>query len=111
MIALDTRKIIETGKQANPFPGLRPFEYYENHLFFGRDGQSERLIEKLSRKRFLTVVGSLARRDDDGRGFGLEDCALAPRQQSSRQSLKGFEFARGVRLRRSGKSQPANRHH
>ena len=23
---------------SSPFPGLRPFEYQESHLFFGRDG-------------------------------------------------------------------------
>ena len=31
----------------NPFPGLRPFEFHESDLFFGRDGQSEKLIAKL----------------------------------------------------------------
>jgi tetratricopeptide (TPR) repeat protein len=42
----------------NPFPGLRPFEFDESHLFFGRDGQSEQLIGKLSRTHFLAVVGT-----------------------------------------------------
>ena len=42
----------------NPFPGLRPFQFEESHLFFGRDGQSERLITKLAAKRFLAVVGT-----------------------------------------------------
>jgi len=42
----------------NPFPGLRPFEFDESHLFFGRDGQSEQLIAKLSRTHFLAVVGT-----------------------------------------------------
>ncbi|MDX2030648.1 MAG: hypothetical protein SF339_08260 [Blastocatellia bacterium] len=28
----------------SPFPGLRPFEFNESHLFFGRDGQFEKLI-------------------------------------------------------------------
>src|SRR6185503_8204415 len=41
-----------------PFPGLRPFEFAESHLFFGRDGQVERLIAKLAAKRFLAVVGT-----------------------------------------------------
>ena len=36
----------------------RPFEFDESHLFFGRDGQSEQLIGKLSRTRFLAVVGT-----------------------------------------------------
>jgi WD40 repeat protein len=42
----------------NPFPGLRPFEAHENHLFFGRDGQSDELLTRLRRNRFLAVVGT-----------------------------------------------------
>src|SRR6185295_4678759 len=41
----------------NPFPGLRAFESSENYLFFGRDGQSEELLRRLKRTRFLAVVG------------------------------------------------------
>jgi len=43
---------------ANPFPGLRPFEAHENHLFFGRDGQSDELLKRLRRTHFVTVVGT-----------------------------------------------------
>ena len=43
---------------SSPFPGLRPFEYKESHLFFGRDGQIEKLLDKLTRTRFLAVVGA-----------------------------------------------------
>jgi WD40 repeat protein/energy-coupling factor transporter ATP-binding protein EcfA2 len=43
---------------SNPFPGLRPFESTETHLFFGRDGQSSELIRRLKRTRFLAVVGT-----------------------------------------------------
>src|ERR1051325_1703288 len=43
---------------ANPFPGLRPFEFDESHLFFGRDGQSEELLRKLGSTRFVAVVGT-----------------------------------------------------
>src|SRR5262245_2410552 len=50
--------IIETGTQTNPFPGLRPFEFHENPLFFGREGQAGQLVEKLSATRFLAVVGT-----------------------------------------------------
>ncbi|MEK7727287.1 MAG: ATP-binding protein, partial [candidate division KSB1 bacterium] len=42
----------------NPFPGLRPFEARENHLFFGREGQSDELLARLRRHRFLAVVGT-----------------------------------------------------
>lgn len=48
----------EINSQANPFPGLRPFESSETHLFFGRDGQSEELLRRLGRTRFLAVVGT-----------------------------------------------------
>lgn len=48
----------EIDQTANPFPGLRPFESNETHLFFGRDGQSEELLRRLKRTRFLAVVGT-----------------------------------------------------
>ena len=53
-----TETFAEIGIPTNPFPGLRPFEIDESHLFFGRDGQSEQLIGKLSRTHFLAVVGT-----------------------------------------------------
>ena len=58
MITQTTETFAEIGAPTNPFPGLRPFEFDESHLFFGRDGQSEQLIGKLARTRFLAVVGS-----------------------------------------------------
>lgn len=42
----------------NPFPGLRPFNCFETHLFFGRDGQSTELLKRLKRNHFLAVVGT-----------------------------------------------------
>lgn len=42
----------------NPFPGLRSFEEEEEYLFFGREKQIDDLINKLSKTRFLAVVGS-----------------------------------------------------
>jgi hypothetical protein len=42
----------------NPFPGLRPFRCDENHLFFGRESQVDRMIDKLAVHRFLAVVGT-----------------------------------------------------
>jgi WD40 repeat protein/energy-coupling factor transporter ATP-binding protein EcfA2 len=48
----------EINHSSNPFPGLRPFEATETHLFFGRDGQSEDLLRRLKRTRFLAVVGT-----------------------------------------------------
>ncbi len=45
------------GKGKNPFPGLRPFKIEESHLFFGREGQSDEVLLKLSQHRFVGVIG------------------------------------------------------
>lgn len=50
--------MMESKKVDNPFPGLRPFETDEYGLFFGREGQSDALIERLQRSHFLAVVGT-----------------------------------------------------
>lgn len=42
----------------NPFPGLRFFTAAETHLYFGRDGQSDELVRKLEKSRFVAVTGS-----------------------------------------------------
>lgn len=42
----------------NPFPGLRPFKVEESHLFFGREGQSEEILKKLSEHQFVAVIGA-----------------------------------------------------
>ncbi|MCI0751281.1 MAG: High-affnity carbon uptake protein Hat/HatR [Flammeovirgaceae bacterium] len=42
---------------SNPFPGLRPFKIEESHLFFGREGQSDEVLLKLSKSRFVSVIG------------------------------------------------------
>lgn len=42
---------------ANPFPGLRPFTVDECHLFFGREGQVDDILLKLSQNRFVCVMG------------------------------------------------------
>lgn len=44
--------------QRNPFPGLRPFNTGEEHLFFGREKQTDDMIDQLSDNRFLAVIGS-----------------------------------------------------
>ncbi len=48
----------ETSTAIHPFPGLRPFRADEHHLFFGREAQSDDLLRRLQRHRFLAVVGS-----------------------------------------------------
>ncbi len=57
----------------NPYPGLRPFRADEEHLFFGREQQVDRMVGKLAAHRFLAVVG--------GSGSGkssLVNCGLRP---------------------------------
>ncbi len=49
---IDEQRIAE-----NPFPGLRPFKIEENHLFFGREGQSDEVLLKLSKNRFVGIIG------------------------------------------------------
>jgi len=58
---------------ANPYPGLRPFEEQEEHLFFGREAQIDQMIDTLAARRLLAVVG--------GSGSGkssLVICGLQP---------------------------------
>ncbi len=44
-------------ENGNPFPGLRPFEREQAHLFFGRERQITDLHARLRVHRFLPVVG------------------------------------------------------
>ena len=45
-------KVDESILGFNPFPGLRPFSIEDAHLFFGREGQSDEVLLKLSKSRF-----------------------------------------------------------
>ena len=47
-----------TDSRRNPYPGLRPFQYDETHLFFGRDEQRVELLHRLRHSRFLAIVGT-----------------------------------------------------
>lgn len=49
---------MSNAKRTNPFPGLRPFEQNETHLFFGREAQTDELLKRLREHRFLAVVGT-----------------------------------------------------
>ena len=42
----------------NPYPGLRAFEPEESYLYFGRERQTDELLSRLRRTRFLSVVGT-----------------------------------------------------
>lgn len=62
-----------TTENGNPYPGLRPFRVDEEHLFFGREGQLDFMIERLARTHFLAVIGS------SGSGkSSLVNCGLRP---------------------------------
>ena len=58
MIQESLERLPEIDTPSNPFPGLRPFEFAESHLFFGREDQIDSLIEKLKDTHFLAVVGT-----------------------------------------------------
>jgi len=48
----------EENERFNPFPGLRPFESDEDHLFFGRDRETDELLRRLRMSRFVSVLGT-----------------------------------------------------
>lgn len=49
---------MRSNRRFNPFPGLRSFEPDEEHLFFGREQQTDEVLGRLRRNRFLAVVGT-----------------------------------------------------
>jgi tetratricopeptide (TPR) repeat protein len=49
---------MQPGSVFNPFPGLRPFEPDEDHLFFGREKETDDLLRRLRSHRLLAVVGT-----------------------------------------------------
>ena len=48
---------IKENLTANPFPGLRSFSLEECHLFFGREGHADEILDKLALNRSVTVLG------------------------------------------------------
>lgn len=50
-------ELIASEDLTNPFPGLRPFGIDETHLFFGREGQVDEILLKLSQNRFIALLG------------------------------------------------------
>ena len=51
-------QVIDITELINPFPGLRPFGIEDSHFFFGREGQSDEVLVKLSENRFVSILGS-----------------------------------------------------
>lgn len=41
----------------NPFPGLRSFSIDECHLYFGREGQVDEILNQIAKNRFVTIMG------------------------------------------------------
>jgi formylglycine-generating enzyme required for sulfatase activity len=88
------------GAVRNPFPGLRPFRPDEEHLFFGREKQVDRMIDKLAVNRFLAVVGT------SGSGkSSLVNCGLRPALHRGNMSSAGASW-RMVQFRPGGGSDP-----
>src|SRR5262245_2084419 len=40
-----------------PYPGLRSFQRDETHIFFGREGTINEMVDRLAAHRFLAVTG------------------------------------------------------
>lgn len=49
---------VEPPARLHPFPGLRPFEPDEDHLFFGRERQIDELLQRLRKTRVLAILGT-----------------------------------------------------
>jgi formylglycine-generating enzyme required for sulfatase activity len=54
----DGEPIAVLAEGESPYPGLRTFRTADAHKFFGRDHDTERLLEQMRRNRLLTVIGS-----------------------------------------------------
>ena len=75
----------------NPFPGLRPFEADEDHLYFGRERETDELLRRLRSRRFLAVVGT------SGSGkSSLVRCGLIPSLQSGFMVTAGSSWRMSV---------------
>ena len=55
---MQTHLAVPLAARLNPFPGLRPFEPDEDHLFFGREKQTDELVHRLRTTRFLSILGT-----------------------------------------------------
>jgi hypothetical protein len=56
-IPLGAQVPAEASDDLCPYRGLKPFDDEHARFFFGRDGEVQRLIEKLKASRFLAVLG------------------------------------------------------
>lgn len=71
----------------NPFPGLRPFEIEECHLFFGRERHVDEIILKIIQNHFISVLGY------SGSGkSSLMKCGVIPTLQGGFMTEMGAEW-------------------
>jgi hypothetical protein len=54
---MDPSALGQITRAVGPYPGLRPFDDDEAEIFFGRESQTDQLLEKLQRSHFIAVVG------------------------------------------------------
>ena len=79
--------VMEIRSRHNPFPGLRPYEPDEDHLFFGREKEIDDLLRRLSAVRFLPVIGT------SGCGkSSLVRCGLIPALESGHMVRAGSSW-------------------
>ncbi|MBB6461586.1 nSTAND1 domain-containing NTPase [Flammeovirga kamogawensis] len=82
----EAQKLI-LGADFNPFPGLRPFRTDETFLFFGRDGQTEEVLWRLEKNRFVAALGA------SGSGkSSLIYCGLIPALQGGFMEKQGSSW-------------------
>src|SRR6476469_772150 len=87
--------MMEPRSRRNPFPGLRPYEPDEDHLFFGREKEIDDLLRRLAAVRFLPVIGT------SGCGkSSLVRCGLVPALESGYMVRAGSSWR--VALTRPG---------
>ena len=103
-LAADHRPRLKGMTAFNPFPGLRPFEPDEDHLFFGREKEIDELLRRLRSTRFLSVVGT------SGSGkSSLVRSGLIPSLHSGFMVDGRLELARGDVPPRRGSDRPSGR--
>lgn len=51
-------KTVSNIRSENPFPGLRPFQTSESHLFFGREKECDDLMSLILKNRFTAIIGA-----------------------------------------------------
>ena len=91
--------MMEPTPPANPFPGLRPFEADEDHLFFGREKEIDDLLRRLGSHRFLSVVGTSGCGKSSLVRSGLIPVAAQRRDGEGRLELAHRRHAARARIR------------